>query len=88
MHAESKDPNPDGWHGATLAVTILGNAHLYKAKILKYLHQIAVITPYAQFEFHYRAEDERNSTHVTFQRRTNKMPRPPQARHLSTIHLQ
>lgn len=80
VHAEAKEPNPGRWHGATLAVTILGSAALYKARLLRYLHQIAVITPYAQFEFDYRAEDERHCTRVTFVRRTNQMPRPPQAR--------
>jgi DNA topoisomerase VI subunit B len=40
--------NPHGWHGAELSVTIAGNWQYYRAKILKYLQQIAVITPYAQ----------------------------------------
>lgn len=48
--------------------------------MLKYLRQIAVITPYAQFRFRYTAQDERNSVTVTFVRRTLKMPVPPAVR--------
>ena len=52
---------------------ILGNA--------RYLRQIAVITPYAKFTFSYAAEDKRNSIAITFSRRTDKMPPPPQVTH-------
>ena len=48
MHSSSKLPNADHWHGAELSVTIEGNWSSYRAKVLKYLRQIAVITPYAQ----------------------------------------
>ena len=44
----------------------------------RYLRQIAVITPYARFTFTYTGEDARNSVAVTFARRTDKMPPPPQ----------
>lgn len=71
------EPNPQGWRGSELSVTILGNWQYYRAKILKYLRQIAVITPYAQFAFKYVAEDDKNSFTTTFQRRTEKMPQPP-----------
>ncbi len=46
-------------------------------QVIRYLRMIAVITPYAQFRFAYRAEDERNSVHFVFVRRTDKMPAPP-----------
>jgi DNA topoisomerase VI subunit B len=48
VHSSSKLPNADGWHGAALSLTIEGNWSSYRAKLLKYLRQIAVITPYAQ----------------------------------------
>jgi len=48
VHKEAKLPNPDHWHGAQLSITIEGTWSTYKAKILRYLRQIAVITPYAQ----------------------------------------
>lgn len=51
MHSSSKLANPEHWHGAELSVTIEGNWSSYRAKVLKYLRQIAVITPYAQVEW-------------------------------------
>lgn len=43
----------------------------------RYLRQIAVITPYAEFKFTYTAEDQKSSMKTTFTRRTDKMPAPP-----------
>ncbi|EIE26704.1 hypothetical protein COCSUDRAFT_11853 [Coccomyxa subellipsoidea C-169] len=77
VHKTEEKPNPDRWHGAELSVTILGNWQYYRAKIHKYLRQIAVITPYAKFSFAYVAEDEKNSIRINFTRRTDKMPAPP-----------
>ena len=54
-------------------------------QVLKYLRQIAVITPYAQFRFQYTAQDERNSVAITFARRTLKMPVPPAVRTHQTM---
>jgi hypothetical protein len=48
VHSAAKLPNADGWRGAALSLTIEGNWSSYRAKLLKYLRQIAVITPYAQ----------------------------------------
>ena len=80
MHKQALQDNPERWHGAELSVTILGNWAYYRSKVLKYLQQVAVITPYAQFDFSYRAEDEKASFAVTFARRTDTMPSPPQVR--------
>ena len=79
VHTHKEESNPLRWHGAELSVTILGNWQYYRAKVLRYMRQIAVITPYAQFRFHYKAEDDKNSLDVTFVRRTDKMPPPPKA---------
>ena len=51
MHEQRLLDNPDGWHGAELSVIIAGNWQYYRAKVLKYLQQIAVITPYSQVRF-------------------------------------
>ena len=81
VHVHKEEANPQKWHGAELSVTILGNWQYYRAKVLRYMRQIAVITPYAQFSFHYKAEDAKNSVNITFVRRTNKMPPPPKVPH-------
>jgi len=83
-------PNPDRWVGAKLSLVVEGNMKNYRSKILKYLRQIAVITPYATFRFRYRAEDERNNVRVDFLRRTEKMPVPPKEikHHPSAVDLE
>lgn len=48
IHKQALLDNPDSWHGTELSVTIAGNWPYYRAKVLKYLQQIAVITPYTQ----------------------------------------
>jgi len=83
VHAEDKTPNPDAWHGAELSVIIEGNWTAYRSKVLSYLRQLAIVTPYAQFHFRYVAADDRagkgNKGNVTalFRRRTEVMPSPP-----------
>ena len=77
MHLAEQQPNPDSWHGAALTVTILGNWPYYRAKVLKYLRQIAVITPYAQFQLRFEPEDARGVLVVNYLRRTDAMPVPP-----------
>ena len=77
VHEAKMLDNADRWHGSDLSVTILGNWQYYRAKIIKYLRQIAVITPYSQFTFTFKSEDASNNIHVVFARRTEKMPEPP-----------
>lgn len=90
VHREAQLPNPDGWHGAQLSLIIEGNWQYYRPKILKYLRQIAVITPYSQFTFVYNAEDEKHSLRVVFRRRTDVMPPAPAAtkHHPSSVDLE
>lgn len=80
VHMVKKEANPEHFHGAKLSVTILGNWQYYRSKILKYLRQIAVITPYAQFSFNYSAAEDRNNLSIPFLRRTTKMPKIPEVR--------
>ncbi|GLC57111.1 DNA topoisomerase 6 subunit B [Pleodorina starrii] len=90
VHKEELLPNPDHWHGSVLSLTIEGNWQYYRSKIVRYLRQIAVITPYAHFCFNYRAEDEKNSMRINFRRRTDVMPPPPPAtkHHPSSVDLE
>jgi hypothetical protein len=50
IYSETRSDNSDGWHGSKVSVIIAGNWPYYRAKLLKYLRQIAVITPYAQVQ--------------------------------------
>lgn len=69
--------NQEGWHGTKLDLTIQGAWASHRAFILRYLRQIAVITPYAQISFKYASLDGRNDIAMTFKRRTLVMPDPP-----------
>ena len=86
VHASSLEPNVDNWRGTEMSVIILGNWTYYRSKILRYLRQIAVITPYAQFKFRFVAGGDESakggpaspaSISMTFARRTDAMPSPP-----------
>lgn len=57
---------------------------------MKYLRQIAVITPYAQFSFSYRSEDGKHDFSLAFKRRTDVMPPPPgeTRHHPSSVDLE
>ncbi len=87
VHASSLEPNDRNWRGTEMSVIILGNWTYYRSKILRYLRQIAVITPYAQFKFSFVAGGDEsatkggpasaNSISMTFARRTDAMPSPP-----------
>jgi DNA topoisomerase VI subunit B len=72
-----KLPNKCKWRGTELSLTIEGAWVGYRAFILRYLRQIAVITPYAQFVFKYNALEDRNSISMLFKRRTDVVPAPP-----------
>lgn len=77
MQSVQKLSNDKGWHGTKLGVTIQGAWASHRAFILRYLRQIAVITPYAQISFKYVSIDGRNDVSMTFKRRTTVMPEPP-----------
>lgn len=80
VHKAEKTPNPGDWHGAELSVIIEGNWTAYRNKVLSYLRQLAIVTPYAQFHFRYTAAgggDTRGNVDATFRRRTEVMPAPP-----------
>ena len=91
IHAESKEPNPDRWHGSEVSVLIRGAWSTYGSRIVKYLRQLAVITPYAQLTFKYAAEaGGRANVALRFCRRTEHMPPPPAetAYHPSAVDLE
>ena len=90
VHMSKVMDNSDRWHGSELTVVIAGNWQYYRSKVLKYLQQIAVITPYAKFTFSFQAEEEKNSFQLTFERRTEMMPPAPKAtkHHPSSVDLE
>lgn len=79
IHSKKAIPNHSSWRGTEIALTMVGQWSVYKSKILQYLQQLAVITPYAKFSLSFTCvRDEKKSFDVTFDRRSDQMPATPQ----------
>ena len=92
VHACEKLPNPEGWHGTEISVLIRGSWSSYRNKIITYLRQLAVITPYSELCFRYNSEagGKRSDVGLRFRRRTQYMPPQPTetAYHPSAVNLE
>lgn len=77
VHLHEKRDNNDKWNGAEIQVTIEGNWTTYRSKIIQYMRQMAVITPYAQFLFRYISATADKNVTIRFARRTDVMPVVP-----------
>lgn len=77
VHLHEKRDNKERWHGAEIQVVIEGNWTTYRSKILHYMRQMAVITPYAQFLFKFVTDAVDKSVTIRFARRTDIMPPVP-----------
>ena len=51
---DSVAENSQKWRGAELTVTVGGNWKAYRARIVQYLRQLAIITPYASLRLDFR----------------------------------
>eukprot|EP00126_Sphaerothecum_destruens_P006083 Sdes_comp19206_c0_seq1m10066 len=70
-----KIENSLGWRGTELGVLIEGNWIGYRSRILQYMRQMAIITPYATFEFRFQSTgDPSKSFAVRYARRSEHMP--------------
>lgn len=77
----TRSENKANWRGTKVSVTIEGNWSTYRAKILLYMRQMAVITPYAQFRLRFDSgvrNADGKDFEMVFSRRTDQMPRPAQ----------
>ena len=73
---EKKD-NDTAWRGTEISVIIGGKWQSYQSKVLNYMKQLAVITPYAEINMDYIDQDkESKSWRAEFLRRTEVMPAP------------
>ncbi|XP_054812102.1 DNA topoisomerase 6 subunit B isoform X1 [Prosopis cineraria] len=77
VHLHEKQESKDRWHGAEIQVVIEGNWTTYRSKILHYMRQMAVITPYAQFLFKFVSDAPDKNVTIRFARRTDVMPPVP-----------
>ncbi|KZV52333.1 DNA topoisomerase 6 subunit B, partial [Dorcoceras hygrometricum] len=77
IHVHTKKENKEKWHGAEIQIVIEGNWTTYRSKILHYMRQMAVITPYAEFFFKFLSEVPDKNVTARFARRTDIMPPAP-----------
>ncbi|KAI0502351.1 hypothetical protein KFK09_017299 [Dendrobium nobile] len=77
IHLHEKRENKEHWHGAEIQVIIEGNWTTYRSKILHYMRQMAVITPYSDFLFKYFSHAADKNMTIKFARRTDVMPPVP-----------
>lgn len=65
------------WVGTELSILIAGNFTTYKARIVQYLRELAIVTPYAKITMEYSnlAEHQRNLK-IVYDRRSEQMPPP------------
>lgn len=58
-----------------MQVLVSGNWTTYKSRVVQYLHQLAIITPYARLEMTYsNRSDEKKGMNLKFERRSEQMP--------------
>jgi len=70
-------PNADGKVGTQVEVLIAGNWTTYRSRILQYLQQLAIITPYAALSLQYEnVADSKRNFDVQYARRSEQMPPP------------
>lgn len=62
--------NEEGWRGTEISVVIGGKWQNYQSKVLNYLKQLAVITPYAQINMAFIDHDKDRYSHHTDTRTT------------------
>jgi DNA topoisomerase-6 subunit B len=89
MQHEKRD-NPEEWHGTEMKVIIEGNWAVYRARIVQYMRLMAVITPYAAFDFAFVSSKGTNNLQMKFTRRATMMPAYPSEikYHPSSIDLE
>ena len=77
--SHTKEKNTDGWIGTEMSLLIAGNWTTYKSRIVQYLQQLAIITPYAILDLSYAnlSEPHRN-VQIHYDRRSEQMPPPAQ----------
>lgn len=78
IREHTKKNNTYGWVGTQLEILIAGNWTTYKSRVVQYLQQLAIITPYAQLELTYsnRSDPKRNLS-LKYDRRSEQMPPLP-----------
>jgi len=83
-------PNTSAMRGTEISLLVGGNWSTYRSYIVRYLRQMAVITPYARFRLSMGTLGERGTLALEYARRSEEMPRPPQTikHHPASVHVE
>jgi DNA topoisomerase VI subunit B len=73
----SEAPNTTKFVGTVVRVLIAGNWTTYKSRIVQYLQQLAIITPYAALSMTYSECSGKRDMHLSYDRRSEQMPATP-----------
>ena len=75
MIEHKQQSNAEDWIGTEMQVLVAGNWTTYKSRVVQYLQQLAIITPYARLEMAYsNRSDEKKGMNLRFERRSEQMP--------------
>lgn len=77
QHTSEPNNKESPFVGTEMQVLIGGNWTTYKSRIVQYLQQLAIITPYAKLELHYsNVTNESKDMVIRYNRRSEQMPPP------------
>ncbi|KAL7484133.1 hypothetical protein ACHAW6_009786 [Cyclotella cf. meneghiniana] len=73
--SHTQQPNTESFIGTEIQVLVAGNWATYKSRVVQYLQQLAIITPYARLEMTYiNRTDHKKGMNLRFERRSEQMP--------------
>ena len=78
-HTQKSNTGDEPWIGTEFELIIAGNWTTYKSRIVQYLQQLAIITPYAKLEMTYTNMSDTNKKKdmsLRYDRRSTQMPPP------------
>lgn len=71
------EANTTNFVGTMVRVLIAGNRTTYKSRVIQYLQQLAIITPYAALSVKYTESSGKRNMHLSYDRRSEQMPATP-----------
>ena len=82
--------NTAGMRGSELSLLVGGAWTSYRSYIVRYLRQMAVITPYARFRLSVSTVSDKGTLQLEYARRSEEMPKPPSTikHHPASVHAE
>jgi DNA topoisomerase-6 subunit B len=82
--------NTSGMRGSELSLLVGGTWSSYRSYIVRYLRQMAVITPYARFRLSVSTKADKGTLQLEYARRSEEMPKPPSTikHHPASVHAE